>query len=125
LLKPVPRSPRTARAGAENRMAKVTYIESNGTRHEVEVGNGLSVMQGAVNNDIPGIVAECGGACSCATCHVHLEPHWYAKLGAPEDMEKDMLDFVVDMKETSRLSCQIKVTPELDGLIVHIPESQF
>lgn len=106
-------------------MPKITYIESDGTRHEVDVVNGLSVMQGAVNNDVPGIVAECGGACSCATCHVHVDPAWYPQLPPPEDMERDMLDFVVDMQDTSRLSCQIRVTEELDGLVVRVPESQF
>ena len=106
-------------------MARITYIAADGTKTEVEAANGLSVMQAAVNNGVQGIVAECGGACSCATCHVHVDPEWFAKLPAPEDMEREMLEFVIDPSDTSRLSCQIKITDELDGLVVHTPASQY
>jgi 2Fe-2S ferredoxin len=106
-------------------MAKITYIAADGTVTEVEAGNGLSVMQAAVSNGVPGIVAECGGACSCATCHVHVAPEWYVRLVPPADMEKQMLEFVVDPRDTSRLGCQIKITDELDGLVVHTPASQY
>ena len=82
-------------------------------------------MLAAVNNNVPGIVAECGGACSCATCHVHVDPDWYDRLPPPQDMEKDMLEFAIDPDETSRLSCQISITEELDGLVVRTPESQY
>jgi len=106
-------------------MPKITYIATDGTRSEVDARIGDSVMLTAVNNNVPGIVAECGGACSCATCHVHVDPDWYDKLPEPDDMEKDMLEFAVDPDETSRLSCQITVTEELDGLTVRTPESQY
>ncbi len=106
-------------------MAKIKYIAFDGTETEVQANNGLSVMQAAVNNSVPGIVAECGGACCCATCHVHFDPEWYAKLPEPKDNEKDMLEFAIDPMETSRLGCQIKITDELDGLVVHTPESQI
>lgn len=105
-------------------MAKITYIEHNGTTHEVEVEDGLSVMEGAVNNLIPGIDADCGGACACATCHVYVDEKWAGKTGEISDMEETMLDFAEDRRENSRLSCQIKVSDELDGLAVTMPESQ-
>jgi len=105
-------------------MAKITYIEQNGTEHVVDVADGLSVMEGAVNNMIPGIDADCGGACACATCHVYVDENWLGKLDAKDDMEQTMLDFAPDVQENSRLSCQIKVSPELDGLVVRMPESQ-
>lgn len=106
-------------------MAKITYIEFNGTPHEVEVPSGLSVMEGAVDNNIPGIEAECGGACSCATCHVYVDPEWVEVTGKPEHIEKDMLESAFDIKESSRLSCQIEVSDELDGLVVRMPELQI
>ena len=105
-------------------MAKITYIEHNGTRHEIDVANGLTVMEGARDNDVPGIEADCGGACACSTCHVYVAEEWVEKLPAKEAMEEDMLDFAYDVKPTSRLSCQIKVTSDLDGLVVHVPERQ-
>lgn len=105
-------------------MAKITYIEHNGKVHEIEVKTGLSVMEGAVKNNIPGIDADCGGACACATCHVYVDPEWLAKTGKPAAMEESMLDFAEAVQENSRLSCQIKVTDELDGLVVRLPESQ-
>jgi len=105
-------------------MPKITYIDQNGTKREVDVPLGWSVMEGAVKNLVPGIDADCGGACACATCHVYVDPAWVEKLPAKEDMEETMLDFAQDVKPTSRLSCQIKVTPELDGLVVTTPKSQ-
>src|ERR1700710_2191834 len=105
-------------------MAKITYIEFNGTEHPIEVKPGLSVMEGAVKNLIPGIDADCGGACACATCHVFVDAQWQAKLPPQDDMEVTMLDFAPDVSPESRLSCQIKVTPELDGLVVRMPKSQ-
>ena len=106
-------------------MGKVTYIQTDGTQAEVDVANGISVMQGAVNNDVAGIVAECGGACSCATCHVYVDEDWFDKTGGPSDAEKDMLECAIDPKANSRLSCQIRMNDELNGLVVRIPESQF
>ncbi len=105
-------------------MAKITYIEFNGTEHVVDVAPGLSVMEGAVKNLIPGIDADCGGACACATCHVYVDPEWVDKTGAPNEMEVSMLDFAEDVKDNSRLSCQIEVSEDLDGLVVRLPESQ-
>lgn len=107
-------------------MAKITYVEHNGTEHVVEVANGLTVMEGARDNNIPGIEADCGGACACSTCHVYVDTDWVAKLPDKEDMEEDMLDFAYEPDPTrSRLTCQIKVSDTLDGLIVHMPEKQI
>ncbi len=105
-------------------MPKIKYIEHNGKEHEVDVPSGWSVMEGAVKNLIPGIDADCGGACACATCHVFVDAAWLAKLPEKEDMEVTMLDFAPEVEANSRLSCQIKVTPELDGLVVRMPKSQ-
>ncbi len=105
-------------------MAKITYVQADGTSKEVEVPRGQSVKDGAVNNLIPGILAECGGACACATCHVYIDDAWVEKAGPAVGVEKDMLDFAMDPRETSRLSCQVDVTDELDGLIVHVPFEQ-
>ena len=106
-------------------MPKITYIEHTGKEHAVEVPEGWSVMEGAVKNLIPGIDADCGGACACATCHVFVEDAAYAaKLPPKTDMEETMLDFAPEIAPTSRLSCQIKVTRELDGLVVRMPKSQ-
>ena len=105
-------------------MAKITYIEHDGTEHVIDVKNGLSVMEGAVKNNIPGIDADCGGACACATCHVYVAPEWLPKTGEKSAMEDSMLDFAESVEPNSRLSCQIKVSDELDGLVVTMPESQ-
>jgi 2Fe-2S ferredoxin len=105
-------------------MPKITYIEHNGTARTVEVPAGWSVMEGAVKNRVPGIDADCGGACACATCHVYVDPAWLAKLPQRQEMEEQMLDFAQDVKPNSRLSCQIKVSPALDGLIVRTPRTQ-
>ena len=106
-------------------MAKIKYIEHNGKEHEIEVSSGLTVMEGAIKNNIPGIDADCGGACACATCHVYINQDWVEKLNPKEDTEEDMLDFAFDVRDNSRLSCQISVNDELDGLIVNLPEKQF
>ena len=106
-------------------MPKITYVEHSGTQHTVDVPVGLTVMEGAVNNNIPGIDADCGGACACATCHVYVDPAWIDRLPPREDMEVDMLDFAYEPNERSRLTCQVKVTPELDGLVVQMPEKQI
>jgi 2Fe-2S ferredoxin len=106
-------------------MPKITYIEFNGTEHTVDVPVGLTVMEGAVNNDIPGIDADCGGACACSTCHAYVDPAWIDRLPEREDMEIDMLDFAYEPNERSRLTCQVKVTDELDGLVLQLPEKQI
>jgi ferredoxin, 2Fe-2S len=105
-------------------MPKITFIEHGGKKHTVDAPLGTTVMENAIRNGVPGIVAECGGACACATCHVHVDEAWKEKVGPPSPMEEDMLDFAFDVKPTSRLSCQIKVTDELDGLVVHTPAQQ-
>jgi 2Fe-2S ferredoxin len=105
-------------------MAKITYIEFDGTEHQVEVRNGLSVMEGAIKNNVPGIDADCGGACACATCHVYVDDAWREKVGGPSAMEESMLDFAENVEPNSRLSCQIKVSDALDGLTVRMPENQ-
>ena len=105
-------------------MAKITYIESNGKSHTVEVANGMSVMEGAVQNDIPGIDADCGGGMACATCHVYVKEEWFNKLPPKSEGEDDMIDQAYKPESKSRLSCQIQVSDELDGLIVNLPEKQ-
>jgi 2Fe-2S ferredoxin len=105
-------------------MAKITFIEFDGTKHVVDVKPGLSAMEGAVKNEVPGIDADCGGACACATCHVYVDDAWREKTGAASAMEASMLDFAEGVEPNSRLSCQIKVSDELDGLVVRMPQSQ-
>ena len=105
-------------------MPKITFITSDAEPYKVEVQNGLTVMEGAVQNDVPGIDADCGGGMACATCHVYVNEDWIDKLPAKEDGEEDMLDMAFEPKSTSRLSCQITVSDELDGLIVNIPTKQ-
>ncbi len=107
-------------------MARITYIEHNGTEHVIEVANGLTVMEGARDNGVPGIEADCGGACACSTCHAYLAPDWVAKVPAKDAMEEDMLDFAYEPDPVrSRLTCQIKVTDALNGLVLHLPEKQI
>jgi len=106
-------------------MAKITYIQPDGSRQTVEAQPGVTVMEAAKLNSIAGIEAECGGACACATCHVYVDAAWREKVGKPAEMEEDMLDFAFDVREESRLSCQIRVTEELDGLVVTVPEKPF
>ena len=105
-------------------MSKITYIESSGKSHTVDVKNGLTVMEGAIQNDIPGIDADCGGGMSCATCHVYVKENWFDKMPKKEDGEDDMLDMAFEPNKFSRLSCQITVTDDLDGLIVQLPSKQ-
>jgi 2Fe-2S ferredoxin len=105
-------------------MPKITFIDSAGTSRTIDAENGATVMETAIKNDVPGIEAECGGACACATCHVYVEGEWFEKTGGPSPMEEDMLDFGYDVRENSRLSCQIKVTEELAGLVVRTPARQ-
>jgi 2Fe-2S ferredoxin len=105
-------------------MPKITYIQPDGSETVVEAKAGWSVMEGAIKNRVRGIDADCGGACACATCHVYVDEPWTDKTGSPSAMEESMLDFAEGVQENSRLSCQIRVTPELDGLVVRLPESQ-
>ena len=105
-------------------MSKITYNTQKNKIHTVDVQNGLTVMEGAVQNDIPGIDADCGGGMACATCHVYVNEEWLDKLPAKEDGEEDMLDMAYEPNKFSRLSCQIVVSDELDGLVVSIPEKQ-
>jgi 2Fe-2S ferredoxin len=105
-------------------MAKITYITKDAAAHTIEVQNGLTVMEGAIQNDITGIDADCGGGMACATCHVYVKEDWLNKLPKKEDGEEDMLDMAFEPKKNSRLSCQLTVTDELDGLIVNIPSRQ-
>ena len=106
-------------------MPKVIYIEKNGTRHEVEVPVGTSLMQSAINNMIPGIEGDCGGLCACATCHVYVREPWKQQCSEQEELETNILDFAYDVDEDSRLSCQIKMTEELDGIEIHLPDRQY
>ena len=105
-------------------MPKITYIEHNGKTHTIDVAKGLSVMEGAVQNNIPGIDADCGGGMACATCHVYVKEEWFDKLPKKEDGEEDMLDMAFEPQKNSRLSCQLVVSDELEGLIVRIPSKQ-
>jgi ferredoxin, 2Fe-2S len=105
-------------------MTKVTYISSTGETHVVDAEDGSTVMEAAIRHSVPEIVAECGGACACATCHVYIDEAFFAITGKPDAKEEDMLDFAYATQPNSRLSCQIKVTPELEGLIVRTPPRQ-
>ncbi|MEN3599103.1 2Fe-2S iron-sulfur cluster-binding protein [Brucella melitensis] len=106
-------------------MTKIVFVSADGaTRTEVEADSGSSVMEAAIRNGIPGIAAECGGACACATCHVYVDDDWADTVGGPDPMEEDMLDFAYEVRPTSRLSCQIRVTDDLEGLVVQVPERQ-
>jgi 2Fe-2S ferredoxin len=105
-------------------MPEITYIDAGGTSRSVEGDVGATVMETAIRNGVPGIVAECGGACACATCHVYVDEEWQSAVGPATPMEEDMLDFASDVRSNSRLSCQIRITPELDGLVVRTPVQQ-
>jgi 2Fe-2S ferredoxin len=105
-------------------MVEINFIDHTGERHQVQASVGMTVMEAAVQNRVPGIDAECGGACACATCHVYIAPEWQEAVGSAERMEEDMLDFAFDVRPNSRLSCQIKVTEALNGLVLHTPERQ-
>jgi len=106
-------------------MPKITFITHDGTEHEVDADNGASVMNAAIDNLVPGIDADCGGECSCATCHVYVNEDWMAVVGNPADREEEMLDLNPERESNSRLSCQIPVRDELDGLVVRVPEFQM
>ena len=105
-------------------MPKITYITHDKQNHTIDVQNGLTVMEGAIQNDIPGIDADCGGGMACATCHVYVKEEWFDKLPKKEDGEEDMLDMAYEPKKYSRLSCQLTVSEELEGLVVKLPEKQ-
>jgi len=105
-------------------MTKIIFVEHDGTSHEVDAENGLSVMEAAKSHDIPGIDADCFGACACATCHVYVDEKWLARTGARTSMEEDMLEIAEGVEQNSRLACQIRIEETLDGLIVRMPESQ-
>ena len=105
-------------------MPKITYIEHNGKSHTLEVANGLTVMEGAVQNNIPGIDADCGGSCACATCHVYVDEKWFNKLPNKESAEEDMLDMASEPKPLSRLACQLTISDDLDGMVVNMPSKQ-
>jgi 2Fe-2S ferredoxin len=105
-------------------MPTIIYIQYDGTRHEIEVPVNSSVMRGAVDHGISGIDADCGGLCACATCHVHVDAHWFDRLAPPNARERDMLGFTAETDERSRLSCQIQVTEALHGLVVYLPQQQ-
>lgn len=105
-------------------MTQITFVTPAGDRYEIDAPNGSTAMENAIKNDVPGIEAECGGACACATCHVYVDEAWKEKTGEPEAMEEDMLDFAYDVRPTSRLSCQIKINEKLDGLVLTVPERQ-
>ena len=109
---------------ANKAAGKVTYIESTGKAHTIEVAEGWSLMEGAVKHLVPGIDADCGGACACATCQVYVDPEWEGRLPPKTDMEETMLDFAPERQSSSRLSCQIRMTPALDGIILRLPKSQ-
>ena len=106
-------------------MVKISYIENNGTSHTIDVAEGLTVMEGAVQNNIPGIDADCGGGMACATCHVYVKDEWFDKINKKSEGEDDMIDQAYEPKKSSRLSCQIQVSPEIDGLEVHLPGKQI
>ena len=105
-------------------MAKITYVDSKGESRTINVDNGLTVMEGAIQNNIPEIDADCGGSMACATCHVYVKEEWYKKLNKPEEAEQDMIDMAYEPKKNSRLSCQISVSDEIDGLTVITPAKQ-
>ena len=105
-------------------MTKITYIENNGKSHQIDVANGLTVMEGAVQNNIPGIDADCGGSMACATCHVYVKEDWFNRLPKKENGEEDMIDMAYEPNKFSRLSCQITVSDKIDGLVVQLPKKQ-
>lgn len=105
-------------------MVGVIFVQPDGSEQKIEVTPGSTLMQAAVRHLVQGIEAECGGALACATCHVYVDEAWQAKVGRPSPMEEDMLDFAYDMRENSRLSCQIEITPDMDGLKVYVPQTQ-
>ncbi len=105
-------------------MPKITYVQPNGESRTVEVSSGVTLMEGALEHRIAGIDAACGGSCSCSTCHVHVDAEWFAKTGEPDEAEKDTLEFAIEPSATSRLSCQVEITDDLDGLVVRVADEQ-
>jgi len=108
-------------------MVKIVFVDPEGKSHEVEAEEGMTLMEAAIKNMVPGIDADCGGACACATCHVYIDPAWLERipgLSSRSETEEDMLDFAFDVRENSRLSCQVKIVPEMDGMTVRVPEQQ-
>lgn len=105
-------------------MAKIIYVDTDGSKHECNVDNGLSVMEGAIQNSVPGILAICGGSCACSTCHAYIDEQWSERVGLPEEIEDSTLELAIERKSTSRLTCQVKVDDSLDGLIVHIANNE-
>ena len=105
-------------------MPKVTFVQPDDSRTTVEIPVGTTLMEGAVDHDVAGIIAACGGSCSCSTCHVHIDAEWTERVGGPHEAEKDVLEFAIDPDDRSRLSCQIEVADALDGLVVHVPAEQ-
>jgi len=105
-------------------MPKITYIEHSGKEHQIEMPVGYSIMEGAIKNSVPGIDADCGGSCACATCHVYVDEKFLSKVPKAQESEQDMIDFIQDANKSSRLSCQIMITNDLDGIVVRMPEKQ-
>jgi ferredoxin, 2Fe-2S len=105
-------------------MTTIAFIAPDGTRYDIDAPNNSSAMENAIRHDVPGIDADCGGACACATCHVYVDSAYVSRLAAPEAMEEDMLDFALDVRPESRLSCQIRIRPDLEGLVLRVPERQ-
>jgi len=104
-------------------MPKITYVDVDGTRYDCEVASGLSLMEGAINNGVPGILAICGGSCACSTCHAYIDEAWAERVGGPNDIEDATLDLANDRRPTSRLTCQVQVDDSLDGLVVHVAKN--
>lgn len=104
-------------------MPKITFVDINGGRHECEVASGISVMEGAIQNGIDGILAICGGSCACSTCHSYIDEAWMEAVGAPDDIEDSTLDLALDRKPNSRLTCQVEVTDAMDGMVVHVAQN--
>ena len=106
-------------------MPKITFVEFNGTEHIVDIANGDTLMNGAINNAVPGIEGDCGGLCACATCHIYVESCWQSRCSDAEELEKNILDFAFEVNDQSRLACQITVSSELDGMTIHLPKRQY
>ena len=106
-------------------MARITFIQPDGSAETVEIANGLTVMEGAIENDVTGVVAQCGGSCSCSTCHCYVADGWMSALPPPDEEESGLIEFAWEPRESSRLTCQIRVTDALDGLVLHVPAEQL
>lgn len=106
-------------------MPKVTYIHHNGKEYVVDVATGANLMQAAIDNSVPGVLGDCGGACACATCHVFVDAEWAERVGAAADVEADLIDGLIETRPTSRLSCQLIMSDQLDGIVLHLPEQQI